>query len=187
MEGRRCALHSVCRELALTRLGWDEGKTPSLTPVPTSSSTHWAGGEGGKGREAGGHATQPAAPPEGRTSPSSVEGHCRRVGGASRTPARVPQALLPPLQRLAARHPCTLPSLPGRPAARPHSPVPEPARPPSAASTGGRSTRSARSPMAGRGQGASGPESRSPEETAGGRSAGCARGGLSSARAAHWG
>lgn len=106
--------------------------------------------------------------------------------GASRSPARMPQAPFPPCAappnpsppplHLARR--AAVPSRAPRP--RPHSPVPEPARPPSAASTRGKSRRSARRPMAGNRLCAR------RRRRAGGRSAGAAGGGLSSARAAHW-
>lgn len=121
--------------------GTREGKTlNSSSGLPASSS----------------HETHLAAPPAGLTRPPKQKvtadgGHT--LGGPKLAPVPAARARLP------AGRGAVRPQ--GAPARGPHSPAPEPLRPPSATSTGGRSSgrsrRSARRPMAGRGQDAEHP------------------------------
>lgn len=185
-----------CAELSPTRLGKDEGKTPRVSAEPTYPSTHWAEWEGVKGREAGDHATHLAPPPEGPTSPSSVESHCRTGGGgvahASQgapssppAPCSAPQPATPvpceagcsPFQGAPPASPLTGPGARDAAERGQHPRQEQKERP---APHGGE-----RTGRLGAGVALAGGD-RGREDTAGGRSAGGAGGGLSSARAAHW-
>lgn len=114
-----------------------------MSAGPTYPSTHGAGWDGVKGREAWATRLPQRPLQKARLRPPLWNGGCRLGGrgGFAHTSEGAP--------KLSSR-PCSAPQ-PATPAPcrpRPHSPAPEPARPPSAPSTGGRSRSSARSPMA---------------------------------------